>query len=132
MADKPLYLLLCSRDHEKVQLAAMVASVAAVSERPVHVFVSMGAIQVFERGLSAERRYQGGEFSKTMRERNVPDAIDLLSQGKALGDMTIHACSMALDVEQWDMDNLVEDLFDGAQGLTKFLSDTESGELITL
>ena len=41
-------------------------------------------------------------------------------------------CSMALDVLEWEEDELVEGLFDGCLGLTKFLSDAEEGELITL
>ena len=39
-----LYILLCSGEHEKIQMAGMMASVAAVSERPVEVFVSMNAL----------------------------------------------------------------------------------------
>ena len=42
------------------------------------------------------------------------------------------ACSMALDVQDWDLDRLEDDLFDGALGLTRFLSDAESGQLVTL
>lgn len=35
MSAKPLFILIASEDHEKIQLAAMMASVAAVSETPV-------------------------------------------------------------------------------------------------
>jgi peroxiredoxin family protein len=38
MASNPLYIVLCSGEHEKVQMAAMMASVGAVSERPVLAF----------------------------------------------------------------------------------------------
>jgi peroxiredoxin family protein len=127
-----LYILLCSGEHEKMQMAAMMASVGAVSERPVEVFVSMNAIYAFEQGLADEQRYRGGRFSETMKEKKAPDAIELLAQGKMLGDLKIWACSMALDVAGWDEARLVEDLFDGQMGLTKFLSDAEAGQLITL
>jgi peroxiredoxin family protein len=56
----------------------------------------------------------------------------LFAQGKMLGEMSVHACSMALDILGWKEDDLVEDLFDGAMGLTKFLSDAEQGQLVTL
>ena len=59
-------------------------------------------------------------------------AITLLRQGKELGDLKLWACSMALDVQGWDLDALEEGLFDGPLGLTKFLSDAESGQFITL
>ena len=42
------------------------------------------------------------------------------------------ACSMALDVKGWELDALEDGLFDGPLGLTKFLSDAEDGQFVTL
>ena len=128
----PLFLLLASGDHEKLQMGAMMASVAAVSERPVQVFVSMNAFLAFRKGLSAGERYHGGEFSKMMLEKKAPDAVDLFGQGKDLGDLKMYACSMALDVSGLEISDLAEGLFDGPLGLTKFLSDAEDGDLVVL
>jgi peroxiredoxin family protein len=127
-----LYILLCSGEHEKIQMAAMMASVAAVSERPVEVFVSMNAILAFARDVSADERYQGGEFSEILTKEKAPDPIGLFRQGKDFGSLKMWACSMALDVKGWDMPQLEEDLFDGPMGLTKFLSDAETGQFISL
>lgn len=133
MTNLPLYILLCSGEHEKIQMAAMMASVGAVSDRKVHVFVSMNAILTFEKSRTTDKeRYSGGIISKVMLEKKVPDAIELFGQGKELGDLTIQACSMVMDINGWDLDHLVEGLFDGMQGLTSFLSDAEAGQLITL
>jgi peroxiredoxin family protein len=132
MATVPLYILLCSGEHEKVQMAAMMASVGAVSERPVEVFVSMNAIIAFAKDTPAETRYHGGDFSDLLKEKRAPDAITLFRQGKELGDLKMWACSMALDVTGWDEGRLEPDLFDGALGLTKFLSDAEGGQFVTL
>lgn len=132
MSGQPLFILICSEEHEKIQMAAMIASVAAVSETPVHVFVSMGAIYAFHRELSGDLRYEGGRFSQVMKSRKAPDAMMLFEQGKMLGEMTVHVCSMALDILGWKEDDLVEDVFDGAMGLTKFLSDAQQGQLVTL
>lgn len=132
MPAPPLYILLCSGEHEKIQMAAMTASVAAVSERPVHVFISMNAMYAFKNGLAADERYQGGAFSQVLKEKNAPDAMMLFEQGRMLGELSMHACSMAMDVLGWEESDLKESLFDGAMGLTRFLSDAETGELITL
>ena len=129
MSSPPLFILLCSGDHEKIQMAAMAASVAAVSERPVEVFVSMNAVNVFRKD-NFESRYEGGKFSGLMKERNAPDAIDLFQQGKMLGEMKIYACSMALDVTKLELDDLTDGVFDDAAGLTKFLADAEKGQLV--
>jgi peroxiredoxin family protein len=132
MPGDPLYILLCSGEHEKLQLAAMMASVGAVSERPVEVFVSMNALFVFAKDAPAEKRYRGGAFSQLLREKRAPDALTLFHQGKELGDLKMWACSMALDLNGWEMGALVDGLFDGPMGLTKFLSDAESGQLVAL
>jgi peroxiredoxin family protein len=131
MSGKPLFVLVCSGEHEKLQMAAMLASVAAVSDRPVEVFISMNAIYAFAKDLDPRQRYRGGAFSKLLLEKKAPDTLQLLQQGKELGRLKIHACSMALDLLGWTVDNLVTDLFDGDLGLTKFLADAEAGELVT-
>jgi peroxiredoxin family protein len=132
MASNALYILLCSGDREKVQMAAMMASVAAVSERPVEVFVSMNAILAFEKNAPPDKRYHGGAFAKLLTEKKAPDPLTLFQQGRELGDLKLWACSMALDVKGWELDQLEESLFDGALGLTKFLSDAENGQFVTL
>jgi len=130
--DQPLYILLCSGEHEKIQMTAMMASVAAVSNRAVEVFVSMNAMFAFKKDAAADQRYKGGEFSKILKDKKAPDALTLFEQGKELGDLKVWACSMALDVLGWEIENLVPDIFDGAAGLTKFLSDAERGQFVTL
>ncbi len=77
-------------------------------------------------------RYQGGAFSKLIKDKHAPDAMTLFRQGKELGDLKLWACSMALDVKGWELSALEDGLFDGALGLTKFLSDAENGQFITL
>lgn len=133
MASKPLFIMLASGEHEKIQLAAMIASVAAVSDRPVQVFVTMNAILAFRRGVTPQERYHGGYFHEQFVSKNVPDAMELFEQGRMLGEMQMWACSLVLDLNHWDAQaDLVEGLFDGTAGLAKFLSDAEEGELITL
>ena len=132
MTSQPLFILLCSPEHEKIQMAAMMASVGAVSDRAVHVFVSMNAMFAFDKQATTDARYTGGAFSALLKEKGAPDAITLFEQGKMLGDLKMYICSMALDVAGWDEDRLVDGLFDDTMGLTKFLSDAEGGQFVTL
>ena len=81
MASNPLFVLLCSGEHEKLQMAAMIASIGAVSDRPVQVFVSMNASLAFAKDTPADKRYQGGAFSKLLKEKHAPDALKLFQQG---------------------------------------------------
>ena len=130
MSGVPLFVVLCSGEHEKIQMAGMIASVAAVSDRPVQVFVSMNAMVAFRRDQKG--KYQGGAFSKLLLEKKAPDAVHLFEQGKMLGDMKVFPCSMAMDITGWSDDELVEDLFEPAAGLTKFLADAEGGQLLMI
>ena len=86
----------------------------------------------FYENKSFPARYHGGAFSRALKEKRAPDALTLFGQGKELGDLKMWICSMALDVQGWEMGHLVDGLFDGALGLTKFLSDAETGQFITL
>ena len=130
MSAKPLFVVLCSTEHEKIQMAAMLASVAAVSDRAVNMFVSMNAVLVFKKGVTDAERFQGGTLSQLMRDKKAPDPMTLLRQGKMLGQLSLYACSMALDVTGLKLDDLEPDLFDDQLGLTKFLADAEAGELL--
>lgn len=132
MASPPLFILLCSGEHEKLHMAAMMASVAAVSERAVEVFVSMNAIFAFLKEPPEGERYKGGAFSSIMSAKNVPDTMQLFEQGRMLGDLKIWPCSMALDVTGLGGEAFLDGLFDAPAGLTKFLSDAETGQLVVM
>ena len=127
---KPLAILLCSGEHEKIQMAAMMASIAAVSDRRASIFISMNAVYSFLERPVNQIRYSGKQFSNLMLEKNVPDAIDLLRQGKELGELSIYICSMALDVTEFDISQMVPEVIDDVIGLTKFLSDSEEAQLV--
>ena len=122
-----LSVMVVSGSLERLQMAAMVASVGAVSGNAVTVFLSMNALQHFRRGEGA-RPAAEGEFGKLLVQKKAPGFKQLFQSAAELGDAKIHPCSMAVDVlgvkegelEPW----LGEPL-----GLTKFLSDAEGGQV---
>lgn len=132
MSEHSLFIMLASGTREKIQLAAMVASVAAVSSRPTEILVTMGALRVFDASLPEAERFEPGGISQILADRGAPDPLELLGQGRMLGDLKIYACPMALDILKLELENLTPDLFDDIVGMTKFLSDAESGELIVI
>jgi peroxiredoxin family protein len=132
MVRPPLYILLCSEAAEKLHMAAMMAALAAVTARPVEVFVSMGALAAFAKAAPVEGRGQGGAYARLMLEKGAADPLDLLRQGRELGELKVWACSQALDFQGWELGDLAADLFDGVCGLASFLGDAEAGQLVTL
>ncbi|KAB2319933.1 hypothetical protein F8A86_07920 [Betaproteobacteria bacterium SCN1] len=114
---------------EKLQMAAMFASVAAATGDEVSVFLSMNAITYFVKGRSDNAPVEG-EMGELMGQKGVPPFKQLFQQAVELGDAQLLPCSMAMDllkITKEDMDSEV-----GAPtGLTRFLSDAEGGQLLT-
>jgi peroxiredoxin family protein len=118
-----------SGTREKLQMAAMVASVAAVTGDDVTVFFSMNALPYFVKGHAAEAPAEG-ELGALIAGTSVPPFKQLFRQAAELGDAKLLPCSMAMDV----MKITAEDLEPGIgppTGLTSFLSDAEGGQLLT-
>jgi len=114
---------------EKLQMAAMFASVAAATGDEVSVFLSMNAITYFVKGRSDNAPVEG-EMGELMGQKGVPPFKQLFQQAVELGDAQLLPCSMAMDllkITKEDMDSEV-----GAPtGLTRFLSYAEGGQLLT-
>ncbi|MGO8755486.1 MAG: DsrE/DsrF/DrsH-like family protein [Gallionellaceae bacterium] len=129
MATSKLCVVVVSGSLERLQMAAMVASVGAVSGQEVMVFLSMNALSYFEKGKSRKAPHEG-EMGKLMASKNVPEFKTLFKQAVELGDARIYPCSMAMDVLGIEQDGL-EDYLEKATGLTKFLHDAQNGQIWT-
>jgi len=114
---------------ERLQMAAMVASVAAVSGNEVNVFLSMNAVQYFIKGNDSTAPAEGS-FGKAMSGKNVPGFKSLFESAVELGEATIFPCSMALDILETEAEDL-EPYLSEPLGLTKFLSITADSQIWT-
>ena len=114
---------------ERLQMAAMVASVAAVSGHETLIFLSMNALPHFIRGKEIEAPVEG-EMGTLMQEKKVPKFKTLFEQAVELGDAKLYPCSMAMDVlgvSEGDLESYLGE----ATGLTKFLDDAQDGQVWT-
>jgi peroxiredoxin family protein len=112
-----------------MQMAAMVASVAAVSGQDVLVFLSMNALSYFVKG-NTEKAPHEGEMGNLISTKKVPEFKTLFEQSVELGDAKIYPCSMAMDILGVEQDGL-EGYLEQATGLTKFLHDAHDGQIWT-
>jgi len=118
-----------SGTREKLQMAAMIASVAAATGDAVSVFFSMNALTYFIKGHTAGAPTEG-EFGKLLAQKGVPPFKQLFKQAAELGDAKLLPCSMALDLLKITKNELDPE-FGPATGLTRFLSQSEGGQLLT-
>ncbi|MCL4746847.1 MAG: DsrE/DsrF/DrsH-like family protein [Burkholderiaceae bacterium] len=126
--DSPkISIVVVSGSRERLQMAAMMASVGAVSGNDVTVFLSMNALQYFVKGHDAPAPPEG-PFGETMAGKNVPQFKLLFEQAVTLGDAKIYPCSMAIDVMGISEDSLEPWLMEPL-GLTKFLSDAQAAQV---
>lgn len=112
---------------EHLQMAAMVASVGAVSGDDVMVFLSMNALPYFVKGAQQEAPAEGA-VGKLLAQKNVPPFKQLFRQAFELGGAKIHPCSMAMDLLALEPAAL-EPYLGEPLGLTKFLSECKGGQV---
>ena len=120
-------IMVVSGSLERLQMAAMVASVGAVSGNDVQVFFSMNALPFLVRN-GAKPAAAEGPVGELLISKHAPSFRDLLRQAVELGDARIFPCSMAMDVLQLKQDDL-EPYVSEATGLTKFLDDAAESQV---
>ena len=129
MESNKISIIVVSGAHERLQMAAMLASVGAVSGHQVSVFLSMNAVQYFVKG-DATSAPSEGPFGKLMAAKNVPAFRTLFEQAVELGDAKVHPCSMALDVMGVEP-AVLEPYLGEPLALTKFLDDAQDAQVWT-
>ncbi|MBI3902467.1 MAG: DsrE/DsrF/DrsH-like family protein [Nitrosomonadales bacterium] len=129
MATSKVCVVVVSGTLERLQMAAMVASVAAVSGQEVLVFLSMNALSYFVKGDDSKAPHEG-EMGALMADKKIPAFKMLFEQAVELGDAKIFPCSMAMDVLGVEQEG-IEDYLENATGLTKFLHDAQDGQVWT-
>lgn len=124
--------MLASEELERVQAVSIISSVAAASEIPVEIFVTMNGFRPFEREVVEDMDFEGGRAAEAMmnaEDVNVPLFTEQLEQAKTLGPLSIHACEMTIDLMGKELDDFV-DLFDGTLGVSGFINAAEDKQVI--
>ncbi len=129
MASNKICVVVVSGTRERLQMAAMTASVAAVSGQEVMVFLSMNALPYFVKNHAAKAPNEG-EMGQLMENKNVPDFKTLFGQAAVLGDAKILPCSMAMDVLGVEPEQM-ESFIGEPTGLTRFLDEVRDAQVWT-
>jgi len=125
-------IVLSSDDLERVQAVSIISSVAAASDIPVDIFVTMNGFRAFDKEVIQNRDFNGGEAAEAMmntEDVEVPLYPEQLEQAKSLGPLSIHACEMTMELMGKSLDDMVE-LFDGTLGVAGFLNAAEDKQVI--
>jgi peroxiredoxin family protein len=120
-------IMVVSGSLEKLQMAAMVASIGAVSGNDVRVFFSMNALPFLLRH-AAKPPAPEGPVGELLIAKRAPPFADLFRQAVDLGDAKLYPCSMAMDILALKQDDL-EPYVGEPMGLTRFLDDAAEGQV---
>ena len=96
MSTREIHIICVSGTREKLQMAAMIASVSAACGDAVTVFFSMNALNYFIKGNTDAAPVEG-EFGTLMEKQGVPPFRKLFNQAAELGGAKLLPCSMAID-----------------------------------
>jgi len=129
MAVEKICVVVVSGSRERLQMAAMAASVAAVSGIEVTIFLSMNAVPHFIKGSTLVAPSEG-TFGDLIVQKKAPDFKTLFKQAVELGDAKILPCSMALDIAGIEVDAL-EPYLGEPTGLTSFLDAAKGAQIWT-
>ena len=121
-------IVVVSGSLERLHMAAMMASVGAVSGNEVTVFLSMNSLACFRRNAPAPAAE--GAFGRLLVEKKAPGFKQLFQQAVELGEAKVHPCSMAVDVLGVSAAEL-EPWLGAPLGLTRFLADAEGAQTWT-
>jgi peroxiredoxin family protein len=126
-----LNIMVLANDYSKVHAAAMLTAVASTYGMPIRIFVSMEALSAFHKDPAIANAIAQGPVAHKIMEAGGHDFLELFRQAKELGDVTIYACSMVMDLYHWTLDDLA-DVFDQTLGVAGFLSMVEGEPTFTL
>ncbi|HZQ49971.1 MAG TPA: DsrE/DsrF/DrsH-like family protein [Candidatus Dormibacteraeota bacterium] len=131
--DKPLSLVLFSGTDDKLNAAAVLTVGAAAMGRPVNVFLQYYALDAFraarihgDHALSPEAT---AEQAPIVRAHPGQHWSELLRQAKDVGDVSIQACALSMDMfhlTRADLDPLV----DGVEGVAAFMASAADGQVV--
>ena len=129
MAAQKLCVVVVSGTRERLQMAAMSASVAAVSGIEVTIFLSMNAVPFFVKGAAMDAPSEGS-FGELLVQKKAPDFKTLFRQAVELGDAKILPCSMAMDIAAIEP-GAMEPFVGEPTGLTAFLNAAAGAQVWT-
>ena len=126
--DESLSLVLFSGTDDKLNAAAVLSAGAAAMGRKVNVFLQYWALDAFrsdrihkDHGLAPEASADGAEL---VQRHDGQHWSETFRQAKDLGDVSIQACSLSMEMFGLTADDL-DPLVDGQQGVAAFFVDVD-------
>lgn len=125
-----LSIVLFSGTDDRLMAAAVLVAGAAAMGRPVNVFLQYWALDAFRadqidrvRPLAPEAPVERAhELRRAQVAGRTQHWAEIFRQAKEIGQVSIHACALTMDVFGFTKDEL-DPLVDGVEGVAAFMLD---------
>ncbi len=112
----------------------VLTSAAAALGYEVNIFVTGFAILGFmkdkqELPFPEEFKSMAPALQEGLKKTNTKSWCDMIKEAKEIGNVKIYVCSLMASVFNINKDNL-DDIVDDIVGATKFLADSEGGQVL--
>ena len=125
-------IVLASGRLERLQAVGNIAAIAAASEVPVDVFATMDGLEAFDSETIANGDFEMGAIGEAMMAAEDVDMAlftENLERAKTLGDITVYACELSMDILGKDLSEY-DDVIDDVLGVAGFLKAAEDKQVI--
>ena len=125
-------IVLASGKLERLQAVSNIAAIAAASDVPVDVFATMDGLEAFDKETIANGDFEMGPIGEAMLSAEDVDMAlfsENIAQAKGIGDITVYACELSMDLLGKDLD-AYDDVFDDVLGVSGFLKVAREKQVI--
>ncbi|MFD1586193.1 DsrE/DsrF/DrsH-like family protein [Halorientalis brevis] len=125
-------IVLASNELARVQAVGTIGSVAAASDVPVEVFVTMDGLLAFDKEVVETGDFDVGPVGQAMLESedaDVPLFTEQFQQAQEIGPLNLYACEMAMDLLDTTLDDYV-DVFEEKLGVAGFLNRAQDKQVV--
>lgn len=125
-------IVLASNELARVQAVSTIGSVAAASDVPVEVFVTMDGLLAFDKNVVETGDFDTGPVGRAMldaEDADVPLFTEQFQQAQEIGPLKLWACEMAMDLLDTTLDDYV-DVFEDTLGVAGFLNRAQDKQVV--
>jgi peroxiredoxin family protein len=124
--------VLASGRLERLQAVSNIAAIAAASDVPVDVFATMDGLEAFDSETVANADFEMGPIGEAMltaEDTEMALFTENLQRARDIGDITLYACELSMDMLGKDLDEYV-DVFDDVLGVSGFLKVARERQVV--
>ena len=129
-------IVLFSGTVDKLMAATIIASGAAAMDKDVTVFLTFWGLMGFRKGDWKTNTRFSKDFEdyrepamEMMQAKKVPPWMETLKDAMELGNLTVKACGMTMDLFNLKLEDL-EPVVSEVTGVASFIKEAEGGQVV--